>query len=82
MVCTNRIRSGTFRFPLLTPYLARDLTLDAALVARSSRTSTRNVSPAQVKKLLDSRNDRDILDGLRKVISVRWLTLLRNFGRE
>ncbi len=26
---------------------------------------------AQIKKLLDSRNDREILDGLRKVISVR-----------
>ena len=26
---------------------------------------------AQIKKLLDSRNDREILDGLRRVISVR-----------
>jgi hypothetical protein len=25
---------------------------------------------AQIKKLLDSRNDREVLDGLRKVISV------------
>src|ERR1700726_911311 len=54
----------------LTSHVARDLTLDAAQAARSSRTSTRSLPPAQIKKLLDSRNDRDILDGLRKVISV------------
>ena len=32
---------------------------------------TRDLSFAQIKKLLDSRNDREILEGLRKVISVR-----------
>jgi hypothetical protein len=51
--------------------IARDLTLDAAQAARSSRSSTKNPPAAQIKKFLDSRNDRDVLDGLRKVISVR-----------
>jgi|SRR5579862_2163165 len=54
---------------------ARDLTLEAAQSAGSASRSFRrdagkNVSAALIKKLLDSRNDRDILEGLRKVISV------------
>lgn len=49
---------------------ARDLTLDAAQAARSSRTTPKSLSTAQIRKLLDSRNDREVLDGLRKVISV------------
>lgn len=57
-------------------YIARDLTLEAAQSASSSRSlrsteTSRVPSSAQIKKLLDSRNDREILDGLRKVISVR-----------
>lgn len=32
----------------------------------------------QLKKLLDSRHEREILEGLRKVISVRHLPLLFN----
>ncbi|MCJ1354779.1 MAG: AP-3 complex subunit beta [Icmadophila ericetorum] len=56
---------------------ARDLTLDAAQAASSSRTfsnrsAIRDVPFVQVKKLLDSRNDRDILDGLRRVISMMY----------
>lgn len=35
-----------------------------------SRSTLGNVSFSQLKKLLDSRNDREILDGMRKVISV------------
>lgn len=51
---------------------ARELTLDAAQSARNSRSTTTKTLPAsQIKKLLDSRNDREVLDGLRKVISVR-----------
>lgn len=51
---------------------ARELTLDAAGSARTvnSRPSIRDSPFAQTKKLLDSRNDREILEGLRKVISV------------
>jgi AP-3 complex subunit beta len=56
---------------MLTWFAARDLTLDAAQAARSSRISTKTLPAAQIKKLVDSRNDREVLDGLRKVISVR-----------
>ncbi|TVY34342.1 AP-3 complex subunit beta [Lachnellula subtilissima] len=49
---------------------ARELTLDAAQSARSSRSSLKTMSTAQIKKLLDSRNDREVLEGLRRVISV------------
>ncbi|EMR62204.1 putative ap-3 adaptor complex subunit beta protein [Eutypa lata UCREL1] len=52
---------------------ARELTLDAAHAARSSRsTTTRSLPTAQLKKLLDSRNDREVLDGLRRVISMMY----------
>jgi len=51
---------------------ARDLTLEAARDASYIRkTSTRVLPAAQLKKLLDSRSDRDVLEGLRKVITVR-----------
>lgn len=54
---------------------ARELTLEAAQSAGSARTvnsrpSNRDLPFAQTKKLVDSRNDREILEGLRKVISV------------
>lgn len=57
---------------------ARDLTLEAAQstgASRSfgSRAAVRDVPFLQVKKLLDSRHDREILEGLRKVISVSRL---------
>ncbi|KAL8965337.1 MAG: hypothetical protein Q9197_006561 [Variospora fuerteventurae] len=55
---------------------ARDLTLDAAQSAGAVRSLNprppRELPFLQVKKLLDSRNDREILDGLRKVISMMY----------
>ncbi|CAF9920561.1 MAG: AP-3 complex subunit beta [Alectoria fallacina] len=56
---------------------ARELTLEAAQSAGSARTvnsrpSNRELPFAQTKKLLDSRNDREILEGLRKVISMMY----------
>jgi len=53
---------------------ARDLTLEAAQAARSARptTTSRALPTAQLKKLLDSRNEREVLDGLRRVISMMY----------
>ncbi|KAK3390660.1 adaptin N terminal region-domain-containing protein [Podospora didyma] len=51
---------------------ARELTLDAASAARSSRTSSKPLDRVQVKKLLDSRNEREVLDGLRRVTSMMY----------
>ncbi|CCU74727.1 AP-3 adaptor complex subunit beta [Blumeria hordei DH14] len=51
---------------------ARELTLDAALSARSSQDPSKTVPAPLIKRLLDSRNNRDILDGLRKVISLMY----------
>ena len=55
---------------------ARDLTIEAAQSASAVRSlrngsTTRRLPTSQIKKLLDSRNERDVLDGLRRVISVR-----------
>lgn len=50
---------------------ARDLTLEAARDAANVRKTNTKVLPSgQLKKLLDSRNERDVLEGLRKVVSV------------
>ncbi|KAK1993643.1 ARM repeat-containing protein [Colletotrichum falcatum] len=51
---------------------ARELTLDAASATRSSRTTGRPLDRTQIKKLLDSRNDREVLDGLRRVLSMMY----------
>ncbi|KAK2766862.1 AP-3 complex subunit beta [Arachnomyces sp. PD_36] len=56
---------------------ARELTLEVAQSANTNkgfrnRTPVGNVSFSQLKKLLDSRNDREILDGMRKVISLMY----------
>ncbi|KAL2121230.1 hypothetical protein VTJ04DRAFT_5257 [Mycothermus thermophilus] len=51
---------------------ARELTLDAASAARSAKSSSRPLDRNQVKKLLDSRNERDVLDGLRRVITMMY----------
>ncbi|XDG07230.1 hypothetical protein ABKA04_006845 [Annulohypoxylon sp. FPYF3050] len=51
---------------------ARELTLDAAQAARSSRSTARTLPVPHLKKLLDSRNDREVLDGLRRVISMMY----------
>ena len=66
---------------MLTRGSARELTLEAAQVAGSARTinsrpSTKDLPFTQIKKLLDSRNDREVLEGLRKVIGVRHLIFL------
>ena len=51
---------------------ARDLTLDAARDASYARkTSTRLLPSGQLKKLLDSRSERDVLEGLRRIVTVR-----------
>jgi vesicle coat complex subunit len=44
----------------------------SAALSRGSSTGlvSRNHSASQIKKLLESRNDREVLDGMRKVISV------------
>ena len=67
----------SFELLPLTQRSARDLTLEAAQSVGSARTvntrpSNRDLSFLQVKKLLDSRNDKEILEGLRKVINVRF----------
>ncbi|KAF2473863.1 ARM repeat-containing protein [Lindgomyces ingoldianus] len=50
---------------------ARDLTLEAARDASSARkTSSRMLPQAQLKKLLDSRSERDVLEGLRRVVTM------------
>ncbi|PVH83565.1 ARM repeat-containing protein [Cadophora sp. DSE1049] len=54
---------------------ARELTLDAAQSARSSRSAVKTLPAAQIKKLLDSRNEREVLEGLRKVISMMYRSL-------
>ncbi|KAB5554908.1 adaptin N terminal region-domain-containing protein [Coniochaeta sp. 2T2.1] len=52
---------------------ARELTLDAASAARnSSKGIPRPLDRGQIKKLLDSRNEREVLDGLRRVISMMY----------
>ena len=53
--------------------IARDLTLEASQAASKlfkSNSSSRNLSSTKLKALLDSRNDKEILEGLRRVISV------------
>ncbi|KAL4943255.1 hypothetical protein BDV06DRAFT_190341, partial [Aspergillus oleicola] len=56
---------------------ARELTLEAAQSAAMSRgtgigTSSRELGVSHIKKLLDSRNDREVLDGLRRIISLMY----------
>ncbi|CAK7264169.1 AP-3 complex subunit beta [Sporothrix epigloea] len=51
---------------------ARELTLDASSAARSSfrNPTARPLDSRQIKKLLDSRADREVLDGLRRVTTM------------
>ncbi|KAF2834445.1 ARM repeat-containing protein [Patellaria atrata CBS 101060] len=52
---------------------ARDLTLEAARDATAARRSaTRGMSTVHLKKLLDSRSERDVLEGLRRVIAMSY----------
>jgi hypothetical protein len=65
----------SIRWELTTP-IARDLTLEAARDAGPRKTTSRPVPAVQIKKMLDSRVERDVLDGLRRVVAVRstWHT--------
>lgn len=60
--------------------IARDLTLEAARDAGASRRSgssrQQQLPAAQIKKLLDSRNEREVLDGLRRVIAMQYTSPL------
>lgn len=47
------------------------LTLDAARDASLRKSANPQLRNVQLKKLLDSRNEREVLEGLRKVIAVR-----------
>ncbi|KAA8652479.1 AP-3 complex subunit beta [Aspergillus tanneri] len=56
---------------------ARELTIEAAQSAAASRGpstghSSRNLSESHIKRLLDSRNDREVLDGMRRVITLMY----------
>ena len=54
-------------------YTARDLTLEAARDVGPRKTPSRpSLPPAQIKKLLDSRHEREVLDGLRRVIALQY----------
>ena len=61
---------------------ARDLTVEAAQAIGLSKalkpggSSSRNIPFAKLKALLDSRTDREILEGLKKVISVSTVLVL------
>ncbi|PTB66717.1 AP-3 adaptor protein complex beta-adaptin subunit [Trichoderma citrinoviride] len=51
---------------------ARELTLDAAQATRGVRTTSKMLDRNQMRKLLDSRNDREVLEGLRRVIAMMY----------
>jgi AP-3 complex subunit beta len=52
-------------------FSARDLTIEAARDAASARrSSTKPIPPSTLKKLLDSRREADILEGLRRVVTI------------
>ncbi|KAF2855858.1 ARM repeat-containing protein [Plenodomus tracheiphilus IPT5] len=52
---------------------ARDLTLEAARDASNARrTTTKELPSGQLKKLLDSRSEREILEGLRRVVTMSY----------
>lgn len=41
------------------------------------RTSSKPLDRNQMRKLLDSRNEREVLEGLRRVIAVRFALCLK-----
>ncbi|KAF1838109.1 ARM repeat-containing protein [Decorospora gaudefroyi] len=52
---------------------ARDLTLEAARDASNVRRApTKELPSGQLKKLLDSRTERDVLEGLRRVVTMSY----------
>lgn len=55
---------------------ARELTLEASRDASSARKPLRPLPPSQIQKLLDSRSERDVLDGLRRVIAMQYTSPL------
>lgn len=57
------------------------LTLDAARDAALLRKTQNNppLRDAQIRKLLDSRHEREVLEGLRRVIAVRTLGVSSTF---
>ncbi|PNS18765.1 hypothetical protein CAC42_5304 [Sphaceloma murrayae] len=55
---------------------ARELTLEASRDASSARRPLRPLPPAQIQKLLDSRSERDVLEGLRRVIALQYTASL------
>ncbi|PSK59406.1 hypothetical protein B9Z65_3730 [Elsinoe australis] len=55
---------------------ARELTLEASRDASSARRPLRPLPPAQIQKLLDSRSERDVLEGLRRVIAMQYTSSL------
>jgi AP-3 complex subunit beta len=62
---------------------ARDLTLEAARDASNVRRApTKELPSGQLKKLLDSRAERDVLEGLRRVVTVGLPHHLGHLGRD
>ncbi|KAI5363257.1 Putative clathrin/coatomer adaptor, adaptin-like, armadillo-like helical, AP complex subunit beta [Septoria linicola] len=57
--------------PADQPATARDLTLEAARDA-GPRRSVKALPAAQIKKMLDSRHEREVLDGLRRVVAMQY----------
>ncbi|KAF2226958.1 adaptin N terminal region-domain-containing protein [Elsinoe ampelina] len=55
---------------------ARELTLEASRDASSARRPLRPLPPAQIQKLLDSRSEREVLEGLRRVIAMQYTASL------
>ncbi|KAK8231578.1 adaptin N terminal region-domain-containing protein [Phyllosticta capitalensis] len=51
---------------------ARDLTLEAARDASLRKTSSRPIPAQQLKRLLDSRHEREVLEGLRRIIAMAY----------
>jgi hypothetical protein len=58
------------------PRKARDLTVEAAksimskAIKGGSSPAWNNINAAKLKALLESRSDRDIIDGLKRVVAV------------
>jgi len=69
MLETGEFNTRLVHARVLTMIAARDLTLEAAKDV-GPRRPTKPLPAQQIKKLLDSRNERDVLDGLRRVIAV------------
>ncbi|KAF2102873.1 ARM repeat-containing protein [Rhizodiscina lignyota] len=54
---------------------ARELTIEAGALSSARKSSTRVLPAAQIKKLLDSKHERDVLEGLRRVIAMDYRNL-------